>query len=241
MIFPIVIITPYQGDEHRNALQRRVIDAIEKDSGYGMGAFWGNFWFYPYCNRSPTTLTPTALYDLLDQELDLFLPEEAASLDLKAWDDPNTHFQRHLRQPIVPSYYNQHEECEAQQQKWDLDRMAVVVDDEELQTVKLFLVDEGDLYRRACRRRMEAGEPLSKEEIEFATLDDSDEEDLNDDGQEDVSPKLEHKYAAWFLGRKTAKWCRLRGIYATRIKTNKVSSAVVNLSQANMDFEEFVE
>ena len=256
MVVPIVITLPYQGTEHRNALQRRIIDAIEKDSGYGKWAFWDCFWFYPYYNRSSTTLTPTQLYEVLDQELDLFFPEEALN-DLQALENAPQTFPRHIRQPVIPSYYNEVKQCQVQQQQWDDERIAVVVDDEQLRYVKFFQVEWADLYRRACRRRMKAGDPLSKNQVETATLSaNSDEEDItddegknplkmgqnsNDDGQEDVCLALGHKYAAWFLGRKTAKWCRLRGILATRIKPNEVSFAVVNLSQANMDFEDYVE
>ncbi|SJX62848.1 uncharacterized protein SRS1_13675 [Sporisorium reilianum f. sp. reilianum] len=255
MVVPIVISLPDQGAEHRDALQRRIIDAIEKDSPYGDGAFWNSFWFYPYYNRSSTTLTPTQLYQVLDEELDLFFPEEALH-DLEALANSHISFRRHLRQPVIPPYYNELEECQVEQQEWDSDRMAVVVDDEEVRHVKFFLVEEADLYRRACRRRMKAGDTLSKEQIEHATLCNSDEDDntddegrnplkmgqnSNDDGQEDVRPHLGNKYAAWFLGGTTAKWCRLRGILATRTKPHEVCAVVANLMTANMDFEDFVE
>ncbi|TKY89351.1 hypothetical protein EX895_001882 [Sporisorium graminicola] len=256
MVVPILIALPDRGTEHRNALQREIIHAIEKDSGYGKWAFWDSFWFYPYYNRSSTTLTPTQLYEVLDQELNLFFPEEALN-DLQALEYPTRTFPRLIRQPIIATYYNEAEQWEVQQQQWDAERIAVVVDDERLRYVKFFQVEWFDLYRRACRRRLKAGASLSTEQIESATrFGNSDEEDFtddegknplkmgqnsNDDGQEDVNLALGHKYAAWFLGRKTAKWCRLRGILATRIKPNEVSYAVVNLSQANMDFEDFVE
>ena len=253
MVFPILITLPYQGTEHRNALQRRIIQAMSKQEEW---AFWDCLWFYPYYNRSSTTLTPTQLYEVLDQELDLFFPEEALR-DLQALEKTYSPSPRHIRQPVIPTYYNEYEEYEVEQEEWVNERMAVVVDDEQLQTVKLFMVDWFDMYRRTCRRHMKAGDTLSKEQIEFATnTGNSDEEDQtddegknplkmgqnsNDDGQEDVCLALGHKYAAWFLGKKTAKWCRLRGILATRILPSEVSAAFVNLSQANMDFEDFVE
>lgn len=236
MVVPIAISLPFQGVEHRDALQRRIVDAIEKDSAYGEGTFWDLFWFYPCYNRSSTTLTPAQLYQVLDEELDLLFPEEALH-DLDAIANSHISFRRHLRQPVIPPSYNELQECEVQQQGWDSDRMAAVVDDEELRHVKFFPVEEADLYRRACRRRLKAGDTLSKEQMEHATLCDGDEDDNTDDEGRwgKTAPTMDkktcvrtwgNKYAAWFLERATAKWCRLRGILATRIKASEVCFAV---------------
>ncbi len=192
---------------------------------------------------------------MLDEELGLFFPEEAMR-DLKGFKDDFVSYPRQFRQPIIPTYYNEHQKYQAEQEEWTKDRMAVVVDNEHLRHVKYFEVSAFDLSRYAFRRHLEAGDSLTEDQIEFATEFNSDEEDVKDgegnkirkkvrncqdDGKEDYNPHWGAQYAAWFLGRPTAKWCRLRGIRATRIASSDVSAAVVNLQQANRDFEEFEE
>lgn len=256
MVYPILITVPYKGEEHRLSLQRRIIEAIEKDLACHERAFYDNFWFYPYYNRTSSKLTPKQLYKLLDEELGLFYPEEAMH-GLGGFDDDYVSYPRQIRQPVIPPYYNKLEKRQIEQQKWDDHRFAIVIDNEELRHFKLFEVSGFDLSRYALRRHLDAGDPLSESQREMATeFNSDDDEDItddegnrihkrvrncNDDGEEDPDPTLQNQHAALFLGKPTSKWCRLRGILATRIATDRVASAVVNLQQANMDFENFTE
>ncbi len=221
----------------------------------GEWAFWTVFWFYPYFNHDATTLTPTQLYQVLDEELGLFYPDEAMN-DLRGLENCYVNYPRRFRQPVIPSYYNEHEKYQVDQEEWDSNRVVVVVDNEELRHVKYFEASSYDILRYACKRHMDAEESLSEMQLDLAVRYNSDEEGIpdhednkvrkkgrncNDDGKEDMRPKWGNQYAAWFLGRPTSKWCRLRGITATRIATDRVSTAVVNLGQANLDFEDFEE
>lgn len=252
-MLPIIITIPF-GDSkdvndsaERRAYEEKLIDAFLQDNIVEEDEkFYNSWYFYPYRNPNPRgqSLTPSQLFDVLSEEVDLFLPEINTVDQFQNYfpQQHYSHLEKKFRQPFVPPHNDKRSGevivSEGQERRWDTERIVLVADDLSCRSIKLFQVEVYEFYWYKKKELLQAGFTFTDDKEEIPSWLNN-ERDYEDEDGEDLYPDT-YGIAARWLNFTSRRECMHNGISAGYVPTEMATIDVINLKIGNMDLEEMM-
>lgn len=261
-VIPIIITVPFgDGDQVEKSEERKAyeVNLIHRFTSEGEGMsgnedFYDEYNFYPYKNPNPRgqPLSAKQLYDLLNDELDLFLPEMQSAAEVEKNFRCETCIRtRNYRTKFVPPTVDPRSGKmaieEGEEIQWCDRPYVIIADDPDCFWGKFFYINEYEYKKRLIRKfhkeRQDDDATMSKKAMELY-LDQSEEnQSENEEDFDETDPydyqHLENTLASKWLGIEYF-YCFLYGIESSFMQLNCIPIDLASLESGNLFFCELM-